>query len=676
MPVAQVQDGIAFQAGLVAEMVDLPVQGVGKDPQVLAEAAGVSVSSNAPMLYAETDANHPFVVEEQMMPMIPVTVVRDFDEAVDAPSLTLSPTASGYVNQFVHNLTGDASARVNIGSGALTVTTDNNNADGYSGLNLGTFNGTLSGAGTLVKDGDATLTLGGGSSNASFTGDVAVAAGSLQLATANRLNGAGAVILNAGTSLTAEGDQTLRALYGSAETSVSVNGVLTLGANAAPATGEIRPNVSNNLGTSTSETLAAGDPAASFSRFQNCYDREGNLILKENAVPESSSFANQKEATSAYLGAVAKTAYSGYDASALRSFIGKENYYAEDKKVFTPEDYDALIAYAENGGRDGLTNNSGVDYKTLLGDLAWLYDGLARTAEYEAAFAPTATSNGYWSPAGMKNLFASTQAYNEYVAGLNAAVREAYEKEYGEALPSNPTVSEKKQINAVLFDVLCEKYDELVGEEYWETGDYSYDALAGHFSGIEIDGGFGMALENADIPRSRARSRRRASSKTATAPRRSRERSTRRTSSSTRERSKSITTRSRERRPFPSRAVRASPSTRRRERAASSATRSPAPAISSRPARASSRSAKTCFTRERRRSRRERCRCRCATRRLPPRKTARSRRSLRRATSFSPVPARRWCSIRKPTSHGPTRSTSRPKTTFAASPSKKSARAR
>ena len=40
MPVAQVQDGIAFQAGLVAEMVDLPVQGVGKDPQV-ADAEGL-----------------------------------------------------------------------------------------------------------------------------------------------------------------------------------------------------------------------------------------------------------------------------------------------------------------------------------------------------------------------------------------------------------------------------------------------------------------------------------------------------------------------------------------------------------------------------------------------------------------------------------------------------------
>lgn len=422
------------------------------------------------------------------------------DDAVAAPSLTLSPTASGYVNQFVHNLTGDASARVNIGSGALTVTTDNNNADGYSGLNLGTFNGTLSGAGTLVKDGDATLTLGGGSSNASFTGDVAVAAGSLQLATANRLNGAGAVILNAGTSLTAEGDQTLRALYGAAETSVSVNGVLTLGANAAPATGEIRPNVSNNLGTS--ETLAAGVPAASFSRFRNCYDRDGNLILAENDVP--ASFANQKEATSAYLRAVAKTAYSGYDAAALEDFVGKKVYTAadEDPYTLTQKDYEELLAYAANGGRDyeddATVAGGRINYKRLLGDLADLYGGLARTAEYEDAFEPTATSDGYWSPAGMKDLFASTQAYDEYVAGLNAAVREAYFEEYREELPSNPTVLEKRQINAVLFDVLCEKYDELVGEEYWKTGDYSYDALAGHFSGIEIDGGFGMALENAD----------------------------------------------------------------------------------------------------------------------------------------------------------------------------------
>jgi len=57
---------------------------VGKDPQVLAEAAGISVSDSCQMLFAETDADHPFVIEEQMMPMLPVVRVKSFDEAVDA----------------------------------------------------------------------------------------------------------------------------------------------------------------------------------------------------------------------------------------------------------------------------------------------------------------------------------------------------------------------------------------------------------------------------------------------------------------------------------------------------------------------------------------------------------------------------------------------------------------
>ena len=57
---------------------------IGKDPQVLAEAAGTSVGSAAKMLFAQTVANNPFVLEEQMMPMLPVVAVRNFEEALDA----------------------------------------------------------------------------------------------------------------------------------------------------------------------------------------------------------------------------------------------------------------------------------------------------------------------------------------------------------------------------------------------------------------------------------------------------------------------------------------------------------------------------------------------------------------------------------------------------------------
>ncbi|MGJ3243239.1 MAG: aldehyde dehydrogenase family protein [Opitutales bacterium] len=55
---------------------------VGKDASVLAKACGASVPADCPLLFAETDADHAFVVEEQMMPMLPVVRVPDFKTAV------------------------------------------------------------------------------------------------------------------------------------------------------------------------------------------------------------------------------------------------------------------------------------------------------------------------------------------------------------------------------------------------------------------------------------------------------------------------------------------------------------------------------------------------------------------------------------------------------------------
>ena len=44
---------------------------VGKDVAVLAKAAGVQAPAGTDLLFGETDENHPFVTEEQMMPFIP-----------------------------------------------------------------------------------------------------------------------------------------------------------------------------------------------------------------------------------------------------------------------------------------------------------------------------------------------------------------------------------------------------------------------------------------------------------------------------------------------------------------------------------------------------------------------------------------------------------------------------
>ena len=55
---------------------------IGRDPQVLADVAGVKLPPETELLFAETPADHLFVEEEQMMPFLPIVRVRDFEEGV------------------------------------------------------------------------------------------------------------------------------------------------------------------------------------------------------------------------------------------------------------------------------------------------------------------------------------------------------------------------------------------------------------------------------------------------------------------------------------------------------------------------------------------------------------------------------------------------------------------
>jgi len=56
---------------------------IGKDAAVLAQAAGVSVPAGTQLLFGETDASHPFVMEEQMMPFLPIVRVKTVDEGIE-----------------------------------------------------------------------------------------------------------------------------------------------------------------------------------------------------------------------------------------------------------------------------------------------------------------------------------------------------------------------------------------------------------------------------------------------------------------------------------------------------------------------------------------------------------------------------------------------------------------
>ena len=55
---------------------------VGRNASVLGRAIGLNVSDDVPLLFGETDYDHPWVVAEQMTPCVPVVRVRDFEEGV------------------------------------------------------------------------------------------------------------------------------------------------------------------------------------------------------------------------------------------------------------------------------------------------------------------------------------------------------------------------------------------------------------------------------------------------------------------------------------------------------------------------------------------------------------------------------------------------------------------
>ena len=56
---------------------------VGKDPAVIARAAGIDVPSDTRLLFMDVEASHPLVWSEQLMPVIPLVRMKSVDEAID-----------------------------------------------------------------------------------------------------------------------------------------------------------------------------------------------------------------------------------------------------------------------------------------------------------------------------------------------------------------------------------------------------------------------------------------------------------------------------------------------------------------------------------------------------------------------------------------------------------------
>jgi aldehyde dehydrogenase len=71
-----------FKDGVGCGSAVLNRKWVGANPDALAKIAGLNIDSSVEMLIAETDANDPFVQEEQMMPLLPIVRAKDFSQGL------------------------------------------------------------------------------------------------------------------------------------------------------------------------------------------------------------------------------------------------------------------------------------------------------------------------------------------------------------------------------------------------------------------------------------------------------------------------------------------------------------------------------------------------------------------------------------------------------------------
>ena len=104
---------------------------IGADASVLAQHAGASAPANTPMLFAETDADHAFVLEEQMMPMLPVVRVKSIEQGIEFAK----KSEHGYKHSaIIHSLNVD---HMTLMARALDTTLFVKNGPSVAGLGLG-----------------------------------------------------------------------------------------------------------------------------------------------------------------------------------------------------------------------------------------------------------------------------------------------------------------------------------------------------------------------------------------------------------------------------------------------------------------------------------------------------------------------------------------------------------
>ena len=139
--------------------------------------------------------------------------------------------------QRVNNLAGDANTRIELGRG--TVTLNQNAATAYQGK--------ITGVGNLVKQGANTLTLSGLNS---YYGATVVKQGTLALTGANSIQNTSGLVLLAGTTLSATGNQTVGSLFGQSGATINLSGGTLIVGKTTDQIGQINAALTNFPGVS------------------------------------------------------------------------------------------------------------------------------------------------------------------------------------------------------------------------------------------------------------------------------------------------------------------------------------------------------------------------------------------------------------------------------------------
>lgn len=105
---------------------------VGKSPSAMLEAAGIAVPAKAPrLLIALVNADDPWVTSEQLMPMLPVVKVSDFDSAL---ALALKVEEGLHHTAIMHS---QNVSRLNLAARTLQTSIFVKNGPSYAGIGVG-----------------------------------------------------------------------------------------------------------------------------------------------------------------------------------------------------------------------------------------------------------------------------------------------------------------------------------------------------------------------------------------------------------------------------------------------------------------------------------------------------------------------------------------------------------